>query len=116
MKVTTHYTNLDYLRLMAGDDEDTIQTMLGMLLEELPAEFEKIKIFYSDENWEELKKISHKMKSTLAFVGNDEMARANRELELLAKEMSNLDRIGSHIETIENLMPSVLQELREIAG
>jgi HPt (histidine-containing phosphotransfer) domain-containing protein len=114
MKTTTNYTNLDYLRLMTGDDEEMIRTMVGMLLEELPEELEKTKTFYEAENWEDLKKVSHKMKSTMAFVGNEEMANANSEIEQRAKEMKDLDQIGGLIGIIESLMPHVLQELREI--
>jgi HPt (histidine-containing phosphotransfer) domain-containing protein len=115
MRTGTAFINLDYLRLMADGDEEMIQTMLGMLLEELPEEFEKIKFSYQEKNWEELRKVGHKMKSTLAFVGNDELTTANKEIERLVKEELELDRIQHLIEIMDNIMPNVLQDLHEMA-
>jgi len=116
MRNTTTFINLDYLRLMADNDEEMIQTMLGMLVEELPEELEKINTFFQEKNWDELHKVSHKMKSTLAFVGNDDLTAANKEIERLAKEETGPERIGELIGVLHNLAPLVLEELREMAG
>ncbi len=116
MKIDTTYLNLDYLRLMADDDEDTIQTMLGMLLEELPEEFEKIKTCYLEKNWSELHSVSHKMKSTLAFVGNEELTAANKEIERLAKEGTDLERIEELLAAMDDVMPLVMEELQGISS
>jgi HPt (histidine-containing phosphotransfer) domain-containing protein len=112
MNTTTTYTNLSYLRLMADNDEEMVQTMLGMLLEELPEELDKIKALHEEKNWEELGKISHKMKSTLAFVGNEPMTNANKEIEQLAKSGAELDKIGSLIAILDHHAPAVLKELK----
>lgn len=116
MRITTTFINLDYLRLMADDDDEMILTMLGMLLEELPAEFEKIMALNREKNWEELRKVVHKMKSTLAFVGNEELTTANKEIERLLKEGTNLERVNCLIETMDRLLPLVEAELREISN
>ncbi len=114
MRIVTTYTNLEYLRLMADGDEEMIQTMLGMLLEELPEEFGKIKTTFQEKDWEELKKVSHKMKSTLAFVGNEELTAANKEMERILKEESDFARIGDLIKNMDSVMPLVIQEINEI--
>ena len=113
MNTETKYTNLDYLRLMADGDEEMVQTMLGMLLEELPEEVEKIKQLNQEQDWAELSKVSHKLKSTLAFVGNEVMANANKEIELLSKNNEDLHRIASLLETLETYLPPVLAELKQ---
>lgn len=113
MRITTTFINLDYLRLMADGDEEMIQTMLGMLLEELPEEFEKIKMYYHEKNWEELRKVSHKMKSTLAFVGNEELTAANKDIERIVKEETDFDQIKNLIKIMDSVMPQVVQDLQE---
>lgn len=105
------HTNLTYLRLMADDDADMVITMIDMLLEELPTEFDKMVALYESANWGELAKVCHKMKSTLSFVGNEEMTKANREVELAAKHEQKLDQIPGHLTVMSRLLPAVLEEL-----
>lgn len=113
MNITSSSINLEYLRLMADNDEELVQTMLVMLLEELPDEFEKIKMLHQSGDWEELGQVSHKMKSTLAFVGNKEMINANKEIEYLAKNNLDVHRINRLIATLEQYFPIVVQELKQ---
>lgn len=105
--------NLDYLRLMADNDEDMVQTMLEMLLEELPTEMEKIREMAAANNWDELTKVSHKMKSTLAFVGNEAMTAANKELERVTKYKTDLPLVGNLVRTLDDKLPSVMDALRK---
>jgi HPt (histidine-containing phosphotransfer) domain-containing protein len=113
----TDCINLDYLRLMADNDEDMVQTMLAMLLEELPSEMEKITAFCEAENWAELTRVSHKMKSTLAFVGNGAMADANKELERITKYGTDLHLAPSLVATLEQHLPPVMSALeRQVAA
>ncbi len=103
--------NLDYLRTMADHDEDMIQTMLAMLLEELPGEMDKIRKLAATEDWDELTRVSHKMKSTLAFVGNEAMNTANKELERITKYKTDLHQAPSLVFTLEEHLPQVLVAL-----
>jgi len=111
MTTTITYTNLDYLRLMADGDADMEKVMLSMLLTELPAEFQKMKNLCAAREWEELSRVSHKMKSTLAFVGNDEMTEANKAIECSAKNAEYLGDVAGHIATMSQFMQPVMQEL-----
>ena len=113
MNPTTIHTNLEYLRLMADGDRDMEQTMLEMLITELPEEFEKMKAHLEKEGWGELGKVSHKMKSTLAFIGNEEVANANREIEQSAKYLKNLARIPELMEVFGAELPAIMEELRQ---
>ncbi|MBI1226119.1 MAG: hypothetical protein GC192_12865 [Bacteroidetes bacterium] len=108
---TTHI-NLDYLRLMADNDDEMIQTMLAMLLEELPEEMGKIQELCQAENWDELTRVSHKMKSTLAFVGNDDMTNANKELERITKYKTDIQLAPSLVDTLNANLPQVLEALK----
>lgn len=113
--------NLDYLKLMADGDSDMEHTMLEMLLDELPSEFEKMKSLHGAQNWKELSQVSHKMKSTLAFIGNEEITAANLTVEQLTKKdnppsTEEIISIGKNMQAFENLLPDVLNELKEIAA
>lgn len=108
---STAYINLDYLRLMADNDDEMIKTMLAMLLEELPTEMGKINELAAAENWDELTRVSHKMKSTLAFVGNDAMTNANKELERVTKYKTDFHSVPSLLAALNAPLPKVIQAL-----
>lgn len=114
MNPTASHTNLEYLRLMADGDKDMEQTMLEMLIGELPDEFEKMKDHLAAQEWEALSKVSHKMKSTLAFIGNEEMTNANKEIELSAKHLNNLEKISGLMTVFGECLPPVMDELNHI--
>lgn len=103
--------NLDYLEMMTGGDLEMRQMMLKMILVELPTEIEKMRPLVEAKLWNELKEISHKMKSTLAFVGNDQMTFANRDIESICKSLNGTEDLPSLVETLENLLIPILKEL-----
>ena len=110
---TYNYINLDYLDMMSDGDESMKKVMLEMLLEELPQEVSKMTDLLETENWENLASVSHKMKSTLAFVGNDEMTIANKQIEQISKSNPSTDAISEHQSVLIKLCPMVLFELQE---
>jgi HPt (histidine-containing phosphotransfer) domain-containing protein len=103
--------NLDYLDLMSDGDAEMKKTMLLMLLEELPEEIQKLWQAYKINDWVDLRGISHKLKSTLSFVGNEAMTEANKKIEQYAYQQSNLDSIPKFITVLDNLYPSVAKAL-----
>ncbi len=107
------YINLDYLDMMSDGDDSMKKTMLEMLLEELPLEFGKMTELLEQKNWETLSSVSHKMKSTLSFVGNEEMNNANQQIEHVAKSDPSSESLKGLINLLEELCPKVISELEE---
>ncbi len=87
------HIDLSYMDLMADGDADMKKTMLEMLLAELPVEVEKIIELGKAGDWKNLKAVSHKLKSTLAFVGNEQLTEANKTIEKIAKEERVVDEL-----------------------
>ena len=104
--------DLSYLEMMADGDDFMKKTMLDMLLEEMPPELEKLRGAYLAQDGEQLRQVAHKMKSTLAFVGNDAMTAANAALEAIGKEGAELSRAAAYLSTLETLAPAVMDALR----
>ena len=65
-------------------------------------------------DWETLWQVSHKMKSTLPFVGNEEMIASNIQIEQKAKAEVAPESIDILLDKLEELCPKALAELREI--
>ncbi len=111
--ITYKYINLEYLELMADGDPEMKTVMLDMLVTELPEELVKMRKEFDEQAWEVLGSTSHKMKSTLSFVGNPKMTEANKEIESICKAMDNPSQIGAMIESMEELVPSILAEIKQ---
>jgi HPt (histidine-containing phosphotransfer) domain-containing protein len=107
------HISLDYLDLMTEGDNEMRNTMIVMLLDELPMEIAKMRPLYEAQDWNELREVSHKMKSTLAFIGNDAMTEANKKLELIAKNPSGTEAVKELIAILENHVPNVLGDLED---
>lgn len=111
-KIHQHkHINLGYLDMMADGDSDIRTTMLRMLLDELPNEIAKMRRCLPN-NCLELREVSHKMKSTLAFIGNEKMADANREIEKIAIGGSISNEISGLLSILEDNLPGVIDELK----
>lgn len=109
---TFEHLNLDYLNLMTGGDADMQKMMLDILFEELPVELDMLTTHYDAQSWEELKSVSHKLKSTLAFVGNDPMTEANNQIEHKAMYVEDTDRIPALVAALKDHYPKVMEELK----
>lgn len=108
------FINLEYMEMMSDGDDSMKKIMLEMLITELPDELQKMTNCISSSTWEDMCSISHKMKSTLAFVGNDSMTAANREIESMTKSGStNVSAVSVHMDMLNKLCPNVLEELKK---
>jgi HPt (histidine-containing phosphotransfer) domain-containing protein len=111
---TYSYINLEYLELMSDGDIDMKKVMLEMLLEELPAEVQKLADFSIEKDMENLSAVSHKLKSTLAFVGNETLDQTNKAIERIArKEEGNPSDLTPMTTNMDKYCELVLTELRQ---
>lgn len=107
------HINLSYLERMSHGDISVKKTLLEMLLKELEVEIPKMKRLINRQDWLALREASHKMKTTLPFVGNHTMLDANLEIETRAKYKERLEDVHQYQQVLEKLCPPVLEELKK---
>ncbi len=105
------HIDLSYLEMMADGDDFMKKTMLDMLLEEMPPELEKLREAYLTQDAEALRAVAHKMKSTLAFVGNPAMSEANATMEDIGRDGADMSRVGPLLEQFESAYETARPEL-----
>lgn len=105
--------NLAYLDLMSDGDDFMKKTMLDMLIEEMPPELVKLRNAYLANDCESLHQVAHKMKSTLAFIGNPVMDEANGNCERIGREGTDIQRAAQHIQTLESQAELVMPLLKD---
>ena len=108
------FINLSYLDLMADGDLKMKKLMLEMLLKEIPSELDKMQQLYQQHNWSGLRRVSHKMKTTLSFIGNQSLSDANRSIEYIAKREDGLEQLPDFFGILKELSPKILIELRSV--
>ena len=106
------FINLDYLDMMSDGDIEMKKVMLDMLFEELPQEISKMRTLTDASDWNEMKAVSHKMKSTLSFVGCDDMTTSNSEIESICKAGTGTEEVTTLLAVMENKLDSVMAELK----
>ncbi len=105
--------NLSYLDMMTDGDTDMKQTMLEMLLEEIPQELKKMRGCYASSDWKNLNEVSHKFKSTLSYIGSEPMNAANLKIEHASKTNENLSDVNKQLVILEQNAPLVLKDLQD---
>ena len=76
--------NLDYLREMSMGDEDFVVEIIHMFIGQIPANLQKLLEFTHNQQWKELKELTHKMKSSMMLIGIKELEEIFVDLQLYA--------------------------------
>jgi len=110
------YIRLDYLDELTGGDSELVDEMLRLFYENTPPVLEKLAILYEEKNWEEMKKVAHKFKPTLSYVGIHELDGVVPQLEKHAQDFDPDGKIPGLIETLQYYCTEALDELRRHFG
>ena len=111
-QIDYQYINLEYLDMMTDGDTEMKKEILGIVIEEVENEIPKMLNFFKAGDIENTNRISHKFKSTLAFVGNDLISDANKEAELITKMNGDYDKLPELFKIVEEMQPKVLSDLK----
>jgi HPt (histidine-containing phosphotransfer) domain-containing protein len=112
--MTYKYINLEYLDTMTGGDAEMKREMLSMLIAEIPDEMSKMQVATAAADWEEVFQISHKFKTTLSFIGNEEMTNTNKTVEHCSRHRVDVAEIPSMIAQLAKEMPHIVEELKNV--
>ncbi len=110
--ISFQHINLEYLETMTGGDADMMNQMLTMLIDEIPCEIIKMQESVTSKDWEEVFQISHKLKTTLAFIGNADMTSLNKTIEHCARNRVEIKDIPPMVQQLSDLSMPVLEELK----
>ena len=116
MSVEFLHINLAYLEHMTEGDRALQQQTLLTLARELQTEIPKMRALLGTGSWRDLAEVSHRFKSSLAYVGNDRVTEVNSEIERLAQERIGFERLPGLLAELEAAQPLVLAELQAAAA
>lgn len=106
-------TNLSYLESMSENNRDFIAEMVGIFREQIGQYKQQLPALLEESDFENLSKVAHKAKSSVAVMGMAKEAELLKELELNAKTGTNVDSFKNMIDTFINNSANALLELDE---
>ncbi|MDN5201026.1 Hpt domain-containing protein [Fulvivirgaceae bacterium BMA10] len=106
--------DLSYLEQVCGANKAIVAKMIDMFVEQTPKQLAQMHEFFEKESWEELFKVAHKTKSSLAMMGARSIEQELQDLEQFAAKKMNLEQIPGLIETIEATCKELLSEIEEV--
>ena len=92
--------DLSVLKDLVGDDIDSIGSIIELFLTTMPPSIEKMKQYDDQQDWENLFKTAHTVKSSVSVIKVDELYDAVVAVESKAENRVELDSIRPMIEFI----------------
>ncbi|QNF34198.1 Hpt domain-containing protein [Adhaeribacter swui] len=105
--------NLTYLRDLAGGDTKFMTDMIALFLKQTPANMHLLTGYLEQQNWENLKKLAHKMTSGVALMGIQELQNFLAELQTYTLQPINVELIPIKIAAIMAIYQKAVLELEK---
>ncbi len=115
MPENTDTVDLTYLSSICDNDKQFMREMIENFVQEMPDNIACIAQHIEEENWPEVKKLTHKMKPALQFMGLPETLKHVRTIEQQSKEGENHDEIPLLFEKVAENIRYAVEVLKTIA-
>ena len=111
-KPVSQQIDLNYFNIMTGGDRDLQLKMMEIMMEETPAELALLQQHLNAQNWDGIRAVAHKMKSGIQYLGLTDVLHLVKDIELSAKEKTNLDLLPEKINTVVLSCEPALSQLK----
>ncbi|HXD77278.1 MAG TPA: PAS domain S-box protein [Puia sp.] len=104
--------DLTMVQSVSGGDEGFIKKMVALFIETVPQNLQELKTALAAENWEQVAKTAHKLKSTIDSMGIKSIRDQIRAVEANAKQMQAVADIPGLVDTIDNTIRECVIQLQ----
>ena len=108
----SRYTDLSYLKEISTGDPIIIKKTVDKFLETTPPILDQMDIHLQEEEHYELGRCAHKLKSSLAFMGIEELKSDILQVERITKAKDEVDKLPPLVSHIREVIEASYQELR----
>jgi CheY-like chemotaxis protein/HPt (histidine-containing phosphotransfer) domain-containing protein len=112
MSADSRLYDLTMVQSVSGGDEGFIKKMVALFIETVPQNVQDLKKALQEENWEQVGKTAHKLKSTIDSMGIKSIRQEIREVEANAKALESLQTIPSLVATIDTVINECIGQLQ----
>ena len=104
--------DLTMVQSVSGGDEGFIKKMVALFIETVPQNMQELKNALQAENWEQVAKTAHKLKSTIDSMGIKSIRDEIRAVEANAKGKESLQTIPSLVARIDDVIRECIVQLQ----
>ncbi|MBL0246791.1 MAG: PAS domain S-box protein [Sphingobacteriales bacterium] len=107
-----HITNFSFLNEATSNDNSLKIKMLEIMLRETPDEIALMEQYCNDQNWERLGKIAHKFKSTITYLGLNNIKEVCKTIQFNAEHKTDLQLLPAMVEQVKNIAQLACNEIK----
>ena len=104
--------DLSMVQSVSGGDEGFIQRMVALFIETVPQNVQDLKTAMQEENWDQVGKTAHKLKSTIDSMGIKSIRQEIRTVEANARQKESLQDIPSLVSNIDSVIRECIGQLQ----
>ena len=105
--------NLSYLKRIAEGNDAFVIEMIEMFLNKTPLALEQMNECYRKKNWEELRKIIHRIKPSFAYVGMQDIQDTLGKIELWNDEKGDMEFVSGLLNEVGVDSKKAFDQLRK---
>ena len=110
---TNKIIDLNYLSAIAKGNRDFVKEMVSIFLADNPLELKSLENSIKEPNFEKIRSVAHKLKSTLPFIGIDKLiGKEVLEIESMAGTQSDLPGIEERFKKVKEVCEKACIELQ----
>jgi len=109
----TRLYDLSMVQSVSGGDESFIKKMVALFIETVPQNMQDLKNALQEENWDQVGKTAHKLKSTIDSMGIKSIRQEIRTVEANARAKESLDQVAPLVATVDNVIRECIGQLQE---
>ena len=109
------YTDLSYLESISDGSKELIKEMIDIFISQINEYTEEMYTLWKNKDWDELGKLAHKAKSSVAIMGMNELANELKTLEFLAKEEKEVEKYLEIINKFKTECNQAVTELKDLS-
>jgi PAS domain S-box-containing protein len=114
MSANSKLYDLSMVQSVSGGDEGFIKKMVALFIETVPQNVQELSNAVKAEDWDQVAKLAHKLKSTVDSMGIKSIRQEIRTVETNAKQKQSLEEIPSLVGTIESVIGSCIEQLQDL--
>ena len=108
---TQKYTNINYLKQVSGGDTGIMRKAISKFLETTPDMIHQLDTQLKTQDFDQLAKTAHKLKSSVGLMGMDELQQTMQNIEFVAKSKERLDVLPVLVNRTRKMLIHSLTEL-----
>jgi hypothetical protein len=104
--------DLSMVQSVSGGDEGFIKKMVALFIETVPGNLDELVKAMQSENWDQVAKTAHKLKSTVDSMGIKSIRQEIRTVEADAKAKTKLEEIPALVDKIGSVIHECINQLQ----